>query len=234
MFSFRKKIIGKNNKKIIFLICGWPGKIWHYFLTAKILERKGFQSIIYEYDEDILTSSIENTIKNTNVIKNDVLKEIINLKKYGFKDFSIFGTSYGSIISFIIANKEKSFSNLIINLTGADLAETVWTWDKGRDGLVKKGIKKQNISLIKLKQKWDELSPINNINNLKKFKVLFYLAKKDDVIPFRMQNRLLTELLKITPNIKVVINNKHNHLISALINLLRYKIYLNFLLDYKD
>ncbi len=234
MFSFRKKIIGKNNKKIIFLICGWPGKIWHYYLTAKILERKGFQSIIYEYDESILSSSIENTIKNTYVIKNDVLKEIINLKKIGCKDFSIFGTSYGNIISFIIANKEKSISKLIINLVGSDLAETVWTWNKGRDGLVKKGIKKQNISLNNLKQKWAELSPINNINNLKKLKVLFYLAKKDDVIPFRMQNKLLTKLSKVSSNIKIVINNKDNHLISALINLIKYKIYVNFLLDYKD
>jgi len=69
MFSFRKKIIGKNNKKIIFLLCGWPGKIWHYYLTAKILEINGFQSIIYEYDKNILSSSIKDTIeKNGKVL----------------------------------------------------------------------------------------------------------------------------------------------------------------------
>ena len=51
MFEFRKKVICQNNKKVIFLICGWPGKIWNYYLTVKILEINGYQSMVYEYDD---------------------------------------------------------------------------------------------------------------------------------------------------------------------------------------
>lgn len=229
MFSFRKKVFGKNNKKIIFLICGWPGKIWHYHLTAKALNLHGFQSIIYEYDESILSSSIKDTINNTNLIKNEILKQIKFFKEKGCKNFSIFGTSYGTIIAFMIANNSKDILKIIINLIGYDLAETVWTWNKGKDSLVKEGIVKQNISLKTLKEKWAELSPINNINNLKKTKILFYLAQKDEVIPYRFQTRLFEELLKINKNIQVEHDIKYNHFISAMMNLLNYKKYIKFL-----
>lgn len=229
MFSFRKKVFGKNNKKIIFLICGWPGKIWHYHLTAKALDLHGFQSIVYEYDDDILSSSIEKTIKNTTSIKKEVLKEIKILKKKGFKDFSIFGTSYGSIISFMIGNESEDISKIIINLIGADLAEVVWTWNKGKDGLVKKGIISQNITLQQLKKNWHHLSPVNNLKNLRSKKILFYMAKKDEVIPYKLQKRLLEELIKVNKNVQVEHDIKYNHFISAMINLLNYKKYIKFL-----
>lgn len=229
MFNFRKKVFGKNNKKIIFLLCGWPGKIWHYHLTAKVLNLHGFQSIVYEYDDGVLSSSIKNTINNTTRIKKEVLKEIKILKNKGFQDFSIFGTSYGSIISFMITNESKDISKVIINLTGVDLAEVVWTWNKGKDGLVKKGIMNQNITLQQLKESWHHLSPINNLNNLNNRKILIYLAKKDEVIPYELQKRLFEELIKVNKNVQIEYDFKHNHFISAMFNLLNYKKYIKFL-----
>ncbi|KKP87231.1 MAG: hypothetical protein UR89_C0004G0020 [Candidatus Roizmanbacteria bacterium GW2011_GWA2_35_8] len=231
MFSFRKKIFGKQNNKIIFLICGWPGKIWHYYFTAKILEINGYRSIVYEYDDNILTSSIKDTIKNTNIVKQEILNQINKFKKQGLQDFSIFGTSYGSIITFMIVNQSKDISKIIINLTGFDLAETVWTWNKGKDSLVKNGIVEQNISLKSLKEKWRELSPINNSNKLEKAKILFYLAKKDEVIPYKLQTKLLEKLKKINHRIQIYTDRKLNHLFSALLNLLWYKRYAKFLND---
>lgn len=234
MFSFRKKIIGKDNRKIIFLLCGWPGKIWHYFLTAKILEKQGFKCIIYEYDNTIFSSSIKATIANTNAVKNDILKQIKILKKNSFNKFAIFGTSYGTLISFMVANKEKSVTDLILNLSSIDLSETVWTWNKGKDSQIKKELIKQGVSLKLLKKKWSELSPINNMNNLKNTRILFYQAKNDEVFPLRLQHQLLLRLKTITPNIKIVENLNRKHRISALVNLLNHKVYTNFLINYRD
>ena len=234
MFSFRKKIFGKNNKKIIFLLSGWQGKIWNYYFTVKILEFNGFKSIVYEYDDNILSSSIKDTIDNTNEVKKDILKQINNYQKIGYKDFSILGTSYGSIIAFMVTNQTVNISNIIINLTGSNLAEIVWSWDKGKGNLVKKGIIKQNISLKLLKEKWQKLSPINNLNNLNNKKTLIYLAEKDEVIPFKFQSQLVKGLRQINPNIKVEIDKKFKHLLSAALNLLRYNKYINFLDNYRD
>jgi len=231
MFSFRKKIIGKNNKKIIFLLCGWPGKIWHYYLTAKILEINGFQSIIYEYDKNILSSSIKDTIENTTSVKEDILKQISLFKKGGFQDFSIFGTSYGTIISFMVGNQSRDVTKIILNLSSLDLAETVWTWNKGKDSQVKKGILHHNINLQQLRKKWYQLSPINNLTNLKNKKILIYLAKKDEVIPYKLQKKLFEKLMEINNNIQFNYDNKHNHPISALLNLLKYNKYVKFLDD---
>jgi esterase/lipase len=227
MFSFRKKVFGKQNGKIIFLLSGWPGKIWNYYLTVKILELNGFKSIVYEYDDSILSSSIKRTIENTTKVKEDILKQIEILKEKGAKDFSILGTSYGTLIAFMVTNQITSISKIIINLTGSDLAEIVWSWNTGKDSLVKKGIIKQNISLKSLKDKWQKLSPINNLNNLADKKILIYLAEKDEIIPFRLQSQLLNKLRQINQNIIVEVDKKHNHLLSAALNLLRYKKYID-------
>ncbi|KKS96347.1 MAG: hypothetical protein UV73_C0011G0019 [Candidatus Gottesmanbacteria bacterium GW2011_GWA2_43_14] len=229
MFFFRKKIVGPQNKKIIFLLCGWPGKIWHYLLTAKLLEFHGYQSIIYEFDNNILSSSITGTVNNTVSVKNDIIKEVNRFKHLGYTDFAVFGTSYGTIIAFMVANNEPNISRLIVNLSGADLAETVWTWNKGKESLVKNGIIHQGISLNKLKEKWSFLSPLNNIKNMRDRKILFYLSQKDNVIPYKLQIRLLNGLNKISNNVHVSVNHYSNHLFSALFNLVLFDKYVKFL-----
>ena len=229
MFSFRKKIIGHRNKKIIFLLCGWPGEIWHYLLTAIVLKFHGYQSIIYEFDNTILSSSITKTLDNTNSVKNDIVTEIKRFKHIGYKDFSIFGTSYGTIIAFMVANIDLNISKIIINLSSANLAETVWTWNKGKDSLIKKGIIRQGISLIKLKEKWSVLSPEQNIKNLRNRKILLYLSEKDEVIPYVLQTRLLNKLNKFNINVQMIVNHNLNHLFSALLNLVLFNRYVKFL-----
>jgi len=229
MFSYRKKIIAPQNKKIIFLICGWPGKIWNYYFTAKILELHGYQSIIYEFDDSILSSSITATVRNTTLVKNDILKRLGIFKEKGFKDFSIFGTSYGTVIAFMVADNFSSVSNMIINLSGADLAETVWSWNRGKEGKIKNELKEMGISLKYLKKKWSRLNPVNNTSHLSDKRILFYISHKDEVIPYKLQLDLLNTLNRVNKEVVTVSNLRSNHLFSAAVNLIRYDKYINFL-----
>lgn len=229
MFSFRKKVYGTNNNKLIFLLSGWQGKIWNYYFTAKILEWYGYKSIIYEYDDAILASSVEDTVKNTIRVKDDILEEVRLHKTKGYCSFSIFGTSYGTIIGFLAANEEPSIANIIVNLSAADLALVAWAWNKKKDETIRRIVAKRRFRLKDLKQYWHSISPENNIDNLGDRHILFYEAQKDDILPYSMQARLLAKLKRINRSILIKTDTRFNHVLSAAINVLIYPAYIRFL-----
>jgi len=228
-FSFRKKIFGEKNKKVIFLLTGWGNKIFQYIFVIKVLTERGYRCIVYEYDKEILSSDIAKTVKNFFKVKKDILNSIKLLKNQGIKEFSVFGTSLGSVLTFLVANNSKEIKKLVVNLTGADLAEVVWSWDNVRGSNIKKELIARNIDLLKLKNSWKILSPINNIKNLKDKKILIYISKKDELIPYRQSLQLIDQLKYLDCQIKVVTNKHLNHILSGTKNLLKFNRYLTFL-----
>ncbi|MFA6017475.1 MAG: prolyl oligopeptidase family serine peptidase [Patescibacteria group bacterium] len=228
---FRKKVFGSNNRKIVFILTGWKTKIWHFGFVANILKRNGFQSIVYEYDKKILSSNTKETVKYLNEVKLDVINTINILKKRGIKDFNLFGTSLGTMLSLMVSDEIKDIKKIILNLTGADLAEIVWSWDKVSDTMIKRNLIKQKINLNKLKQLWYDLAPINNLKMIGNQKLLIYLSETDEIIPYLQGTKLTNKLQQMNINFKLFTNNRSNHFFSGLINLLNYKKYLNFLLN---
>jgi len=228
-FSFRKKIFGEKNKKVIFLLTGWGNKIFQHIFVIKVLTERGYRCIVYEYDKEILSSDIAKTVKNFFKVKKDILNSIKLLKNQGIKEFSVFGTSLGSVLTFLVANNSKEIKKLVVNLTGADLAEVVWSWDNVRGSNIKKELIARNIDLLKLKNSWKILSPINNIKNLKDKKILIYISKKDELIPYRQSLQLIDQLKYLDCQIKVVTNKHLNHILSGTKNLLKFNRYLTFL-----
>lgn len=229
MFSYSYKTLGKNNKKVIFFLIGWKGKIGQHFPIALFLMLKGYRVIIYEYSNEILSPDVEQTVKNCNKVRDDVLRQIKELETEGVKSFCLFGNSMGTILSLMIANSSpKSISKIILNLVGADLAETVWTWDKvKRLEWFKRDLLKQKIDLEQLKKAWKTLSPINNIQNLHNIPLLIYVSQKDELIPFQQSQKITEELSKVT-EAQVIFNN-NNHMGGLILNLLRAGTYLKFL-----
>jgi len=220
--------MGRDNKKVIFLLAGWCNKLWMYWIFSKIIAMNGFYCITYAYDVDVLSPDTKKTLKHFSDLRDSILKKISKLKKEGYKEFSIFGTSLGSVISLMVANNSPEISKVILNAVGADLAETVWSWDKIIPSF-KDRLLKQGLTLSKLKKEWRKIAPINNIHNLKNKNILVYLSKKDEVIPFGLGKKLVREFDKKNYNYTLVVNNKLRHLNTCAYNLFKVNVYLNFL-----
>lgn len=218
--NFRKKIFGSNNKKVVFLLVGWKSKIWRYYLVILVLLLNGFDCVAYEYDLDILSPNVKKTASSFDNVSEDIFKTINEFKEKGYEDIALFGTSLGTLLSMIVANKTKHVKKIILNLTAASLAETVWSWDF---------IDKQKITLTSLNKSWKKLSPINNINNVLGKQFLIYLAKNDEVIPYSQGIKLTDELKNKKIKYELVINKYGNHVLAGFLNLLRYKKYIDFL-----
>ena len=113
-------------------------------------------------------------------------------------------------------------------MTGTDISEAIWTWDNVNTHF-KKSLLAQNYTLEKLQHAWNSITPINNIEHLENKKILVFLSKNDELMPYHLGERLLQEFEKRKYNYKVIVNYHFKHFFTGVFNLLNSKKYLNFL-----
>jgi hypothetical protein len=228
MKIFNSKTYGSHNKKVVFLLTGWKNTVGQFWIFSHILSLYGYRCITYEYDRSVLSPDAGRTKSELLKIKKDILEGIQKLKKEGIDSFAIFGTSLGSLIALMVANNSKEIDRIILNLSGADLAEIVWSWDYIEKGF-KRGLLRNLLTLLRLKISWRIVSPINNVDKLKNKKILFYYAKKDEMIPFVQARKLAVAFKKYGHDYQVSVNKHNGHLGAGLINLLNFPKYIRFL-----
>ncbi|MDO8497456.1 MAG: hypothetical protein Q7S61_02825 [bacterium] len=229
MFRYSSKTFGEKNQKVIFFLTGWRGSILQHSLIAYLLQLNGYRVIVYSYDKSILSPNTKETATNCNLVKEDVKKRVKELKREGIDTFYLFGNSLGSLLPLMIANEiPKDISKIILNLVSADLAETVWGWNKvKRLAWFKESLVAQKIVLSELKDAWESLSPINNTDNLKGVPILLYNSTRDELISAEQTQKIARKLRGIT-SVKTITNH-NSHKISLISNLLRFPVYLRFL-----
>lgn len=228
MEIFTRKTYGSENKKIVFLLSGWCIKQWMMWYFAKQFERNGYQCIVYTYENNVFSPDTKKTVNDLLRVRDDVLDRIKQLKEQECKDFNIFGASLGTIIALLVANKSSDISRIILNTTGSDIAEVVWSWDNVKK-YFKNALISQGYSLVQLKKDWSVITPINNINNLKNKKILLFLSQKDELIPYKLGEALGDVLSKYKYDVQIRTNIHSAHLLSGILNLFNTKVYLKFL-----
>lgn len=229
MLHFYSRTYGGKSNKVIFFLVGWKGTIREYSLISRLLQFSGYRCITYAYDADMLSPNIEGTLHNFTELKGVVLGQIETLKEEGVKTFYIFGNSLGAVLAPMIANSSKDISKVVLNLIGADLAESVWSWDNiKRVAYFKKELIKNNITLEKLKADWGSLATIHNVSNFQGKEILAYISEQDELIPFALATRV-ADTLRSRYGAKVIINRHMNHGLSLMFNLINFRIYLDFL-----
>lgn len=222
MVKFRSKNFGQPSKRVVFLLTGWPTRIWEYFLVTSSLAKNNYFCIAYEYDKEILTE-FDNVDKNIQLVVTNVLHKIKRLKKKGVVEFSLFGTSFGAVIALEIARKSNDIKKVVLNLPTAHITDILTS----KSILVRPLMKV--INSYKPSTKNEQLQPINNLMGLKSKKVLIYLAKKDQIVPYDKAKRLVDEMEKLKINHQVILNKYLTHYLAASKNHLVSSQYLQFL-----
>ncbi len=225
---FRTAVYGTQHSKVVFMLTGWGNTIWMYRGFAAMLVAGGYRVIVYEYDAGVLSPDADKTVRCLTAIRDDVLKQISSLKSEGCRDFAVFGVSLGSVIALMAADHSPDISRVILNTTGSDVAETVWGWDSFQPAF-KRELAKLHRTLEHLKQLWKPIAPSNNIGNLQGKKILVYLARHDEIIPYPLGAALVKQLQQRGYDCTVRINPILGHILTATVNLVNSRVYLTFL-----
>ncbi len=228
MFSIHTRIYGEKNNNIVLVFAGWEIKKSYLFLLGQLLASYNFKAVIFTWDKELLTPDTALTLSRLNEIKEKVLLTVSQFPPKEQKHIAVFGLSEAGVMALMIAASLPSVNKLILNLSGGDISEIIWHKSRKKKEL-RAQLAKKHLTLPKLKAVWEPISPISTSDQLKAKHLLIYLAAKDEVIPFSEQEKLLYHLRKSDHEIEAIVNTRHNHEVSGIVNLLRFPIYIRFL-----
>lgn len=204
----------KDSDKLFVMLPGWGGPLKYNAVLRKVISKKGYSFLEYEFPRGILSSDWEKTLECFDIIREEVIKEIKELKKeHKFSTVYLAGVSLGSFHACRIANNNKDITEMCLVIPGNCLAETVWGGMLTQN--IKQDYKAQGISLRQLKRYWRELAPENNIDNLKVKHITIAISKADQVVPFHCGNKLLKSLKKHKYPAYYDINKSLGHLLTG-------------------
>jgi esterase/lipase len=227
MQNFHIDEFGKRNDKVVLLLGGWTYQPWLLAIFARLISWRGYYCVAYTYDDDVFSPDYQKTVVSLLGIKDEVLSHIRELRAGGRDTFYMMGTSLGSILAVLVANESPDVSRVVLNTTGADVAKTVWTWDRVKPWF-KNDLVKQGLTEDQLVEYWKPISPIYNLKNFKGKEVLVYLAQNDTTIPFDQGRALVSKLDVLGVPYEVAIDRRRSHAVAGLLNLLKVSRYVSF------
>jgi hypothetical protein len=227
---FYKEIYGANNKNVVILTAPWHVTPDQLRPIARNLAERGFYTAVYTYGDDVLSPDVERTVTDLTEIRDHICGDIKKLQEQDeTRKFAVFGASLGTVVGMMVTNNAPEVSKVVLNTTGADIAESVWSWSlDARDGFKQKLVDK-NISKEQLVERWASISPVNNLNNLQGKEVLVYLSALDEDIPFTEGLRLVDTLREHNIRTRVRKNLFSDHHQATKINYARAHRYIRFL-----
>lgn len=192
--NFRVLDSGLNSDRVIFVFTAMGTSIQHYRLFLKLLQRKGYDTIIYDYPTGlVLDARFDEWAELYQNIATDARDRMRIRKKQGSTKFFVYGVSMGTLLANRFVRETPDINHIIISLTYGDVADHIMhspATQKTRHAMKAKGITYEY--LRKMSRPFD---PVQNAKGLAGKKVLLHLSKKDKVLNYDM-TRMTKEALQ--------------------------------------
>jgi hypothetical protein len=226
-----RRDFGEGNDKVLVIIPHWGASKLPYNLLGAILSRD-FHVRIYYYPQTLLTSDVEKTIDNISFLEEAVLDELGETTP---SFIGIYGVSLGSVpaarIANVLASRNKKIPlRLVLVMSGANFPQAVWNGSSTRS--IRKGLEDKGMTDREVWNKWDFLSPVNNLTflYLRQIPILFFGSMQDYTItPINIE--IMRYVLEDEyPSAAVFLNRFLGHRIGGIFNMLRIPLLRSFLL----
>ncbi|MDP3934836.1 MAG: thioesterase domain-containing protein [Candidatus Giovannonibacteria bacterium] len=228
-FWVERRESGIDNKKALLIFPHWGASVWPYKWLAKYFT--DYRITIYQCPSSLLSSDIEATFRNFDLLESAALSDIKRLKSEGVRDFSFYGVSLGSVMAFrtanILAFADGRANGVVVNLSCADFPFAVWNGSATEP--IREDWRERGVSYSEIDQAWSYLSPINNLQRLKETKILFFASKKDAVMNSPNVMDLADTLASSFPKAEVYTNVFLGHYLGGAKNFLRLRTMRKFL-----
>lgn len=222
-----KKIIKKegSNKAILFFPY-WSGKSEIYHKISK--ELKDYTLIYYDYPKEAFSRKVNVSLKYLREVLLDAFNLILDLRKKGYKEISLVGSSLGSNIALKLASMIK-VEKVVLNMIDRSLALEIMT--SSALGILRKRLKNQGIRFEKLEKIYkfistEEILPLIKRTNVK---ILLLLSKNDIFCSLKQFKPVLEEIKDLNIDCKIKINYFLGHILSIYKNLYFNRKIIKFL-----
>jgi len=200
----------RGSKVAYVLIAPWHAGSYIFTLIKKRIRGAGDAYVQYNLISDILSPDAEATRAYFEIVSQNIRKDLIKIhKESGVEKFIMVGLSLSCVFAMMIASKNELITDVILVAPGSTLAESMW--DGLRTAKIKRVMKKEGMTLGRLKKYWLQLAPEEYLEGIKDKKVKIFLSKSDKVIPYRFGKKFADEAKKIIPDVEVKINNMLGH-----------------------
>ena len=228
-FWIHKYESGVENKKALLVFPHWNASHWPYKLLAKYFS--DFHVIIYQCADFLLSADVGATVKNFALLEKTVLDDAARLKTAGANLFNVYGVSLGSIMAFraanILAGQNWNVGGVILNLSCASFPLAVWSGRATQP--IRKAWDSSGASYSGIEKALGHLSPINNLTNLRKTKILFFASSRDMVMCPSNVTNLADMFIDDFPKAKTSLNSFFGHYLGGAKNFLRLRAMRKFL-----
>lgn len=227
MFSCHIKTYGKPSAKNIIIFPGVAFSQKYGTFLGYLFAACGYQAHVLYYSSNIFGSHPKDIRENiTHVVQK--AEEYIKKNKKRKINWYVFGTSLGSVMALKLSHDLPRIEKTVINLCPSSLSSAILSWNNPYKKIKETYLKHKDMSK-KIVSELSQVSPSNNITQVKKQEILFYMAKNDSVFPYDDAKSLLSMMEEKGSKVTAVINDRHNHQISEAINIFKTETYLNFL-----
>lgn len=231
--AYRVKVYGKPNKGVVFFFCPFGMRRWQFLLPhlpISSLVKVGFQVVCYDYNIIKVTATPKSSKRILDEVLQDVQQRVNIYKKNGVENISSFGASLGSLFASYCSAKIPEIRKVVLNVPYGDMVGHILS--APRMLLLPKHRVQRYITLgggeKQLRKFFAGYSPLDNISELKKKKILLYLSKKDRVLLYSNSSKLKKEL-ESAGNLHYIENTKLGHFWTATYNHVKSSVYINFI-----
>lgn len=207
-----------DGDKVVFLFTAMGTRIVLYLLFAKVLNRKGYSCVIYDYPISLVHNAKNEEWQGLfGEVIGDAQQKIQTYKQSGSKYFYAYGVSMGTLFAHKLARDTPDITHVVLNLIYGDVASNLWTYRGVRKTM--KNLIAQGHTMESARSVVSFIDPIVNAPQLKGKKVMLYLSKPDRVIVYDQSKHTLHAFKQAELDLVYVENKYLGHFLGATKNM---------------
>jgi hypothetical protein len=227
-FKITKEIIEpEGSKKAIFFFPYWTGKSKIYKKIAK--KFPDYTLIFYDYPNEVMSEDVKVSLKYITEILNDAYNLIKDLRKSGYKEINLIGSSFGANIALKLSTMIE-VDKVVLNMLDKNFAQS--TFESPALMILKKKLENQGFTLKKLNQIYSFISTdyiVPKIKNRNKIKILIFLSKSDIFCTYDEFKPELKDFNKLKIHYQIKVNRFFGHIVGIYKNLFFNKRIVKFI-----
>src|SRR3989344_3330236 len=209
-----KSLVNEHSNKLVIIFPSWHTHNFPVNILSRRLAKKGWAVLAYDFHDQIIEPNEDMVADSFRFIRDTITSEIQNLvNKHGYQQIHLIGISLGNMPLALVADKLKNFTGATIVVGGDDLAIDMWYGLRTQN--YRHAFEKLHVSLRKLDDEWQGVSPANHVKSFAGKKVKFVMSLNDEFVMTKYQKKLADKIAEAGADL-TVFPRRFGHTISII------------------